>query len=127
MITIQKTTRISITRYLQIMQQQLEGRLAAKIQFMDIPTETKVYEGKFKKKMENATNLLIFDLQLECKKVITEEGNQFGLLSLAGQTNWEGQDLKIKFCLMEKLTLPTPEDMLSLPLQIIQIKIPMTQ
>ena len=46
------------------MQQQLEGRLAAKIQFMDIPTETKVYEGKFKRQMENATNLLVFDLQL---------------------------------------------------------------
>ena len=69
MITIQKTTRISIARYLQIMQQQLEGKLAETIKFMDIPNETEVYKGKIKQQLENATNLLVFDLKLECRKV----------------------------------------------------------
>ena len=47
-ITIQKTTKISIARYLNIMQQHLEGKLAESIKFMDIPNETEVYKGKIK-------------------------------------------------------------------------------
>ena len=85
MLEIQKTTRISIARYLQIMQQQLEGKIEETLKFMEIPNMTKVYEGQIKETLENATNLLVFDLKLECRRVITEGGNQYGVLSLEGQ------------------------------------------
>ena len=127
MLEIQKTTKISIARYLQIMQRQLEGKMAETIKFKEIPNITKVYEGQIKETLENATNLLVFDLKMQCRRVITEGGNQYGVLSLEGQTNWEGQDLEIKICLMKDFTLPTPEDLLLLPFQEIQIKIPPTQ
>ena len=62
------------------MQQHLEGKLAESITFMDIPNETEVYKGKIKQQLEQTNNLLVFDLKLECRKVITAEGTEYGLL-----------------------------------------------
>ena len=127
MLEIQKTTKISIARYLQIMQRQLEGKIAETIKFKEIPNITQVYEGKIKETFENTTNLLVFDLKMHCRRVISEGGNQCGVLSLEGQDKWGGQDLEFKICLLKDFTLPTPEDLLLLPFQEIQIKIPPTQ
>ena len=127
MLEVQKTTRISIARYLQIMQRQLEGKIAETIKFDEIPNMTQVYKGKIKKPLENTTNLLVFNLGIACRRMISDGGSHCGELTLEGKDKWGGQDLKIEISLLKDFIFPTPEVLLLLPFQEIQIKIPPTQ
>ena len=127
MLEVQKTTKISIARYLQIMQRQLEGKIAETIKFNEIPNITEVYRGRIEKPFENTTNLLVFNMKMHCRRMVSEGGSQCGELSLEGLDKWGGQDLKFRISLLKDFTFPTPEDLLLLPFQEIQIKIPPTQ
>ena len=76
MLEVQKSTRISIARYLQIMQKQLEGKIAGTIQFLEIPNRTQLFRGWVATPTGNTTNLLVFKLKMHCRRLESESGGQ---------------------------------------------------
>ena len=126
LLEVQKTTKISIARYLQIMQGQLEGKIAGTIQFLEIPNRTELFRGCIEKLSGNTPNLLVFNLKMHCRRLESEGGSQCGEITLEGQETWGGQVLKFNICLLRDFHYSTHEDLLLLPFQEIQIKIPPT-
>ena len=88
MLEVQKSTKISIARYLQIMQRQLEGKIAGTIQFLEIPNRTQLFRGWVETPSGNTTNLLVFKLKMHCRRLESEAGGQCGEITLEGQETW---------------------------------------
>ena len=96
MLDVQKSTKISLSRYIQLMQRQLEGKIAGTVQFLEIPNRTQLFQGWVETPTGNTNNLLVFQLKLHCKKLISESGGLCGEITLEGHETWGGQELTFR-------------------------------
>ena len=90
MLDVQKSTKISLSRYIQLMERQLESKIAGPVQFLEIPNRTQLFQGWIDTPTGNPNNLLVFKLKLYCKRLVSETGGQCGEITLQGHETWGG-------------------------------------
>ena len=126
MLDFQKSTKISLSRYIQLMERQLGSKIAGPVQFREIPNRTQLFQGWIDTPPDNSNNLLVFKLKLHCKRVVSDTGEHCGEITLQGTQTWGGNVLTFNICLLRDFKYSTQEDMMLIPFQDITIKIPPT-
>ena len=103
MLDFQKSTKITLSRYIQLMERQLGSKIAGPVQFREIPNRTQLFQGWIDTQTGNPNNLLVFKLKLYCKRLISETGEQCGEITLQGTETWGGNDLTFNLCCLQIL------------------------
>ena len=92
-IEFQKSTKMTLTRYMNLMETQLKHRIDGPVKFKPAPDYTKLFQGKTDIIINTPVSLLIFNLKLCCTRTTTENGEKFGLITLQGVERLGSQDL----------------------------------
>ena len=97
MLDFQKSIKISLSRYIQLMERQLGSKIAGPVQFREIPNRTQLFQGWIDTPTGNQNNLLVFKLKLHCKRLTSDTGEQCGEITLQGTQTWGGKCLNIQY------------------------------
>ena len=125
-LDFKKSTKITLSRYLQLMERQLRSKIAGPMQFQEIPNQTRLFQGWIDIQTGTPSNFLVFKLKLNCKRLTSETGEKFGEISLQGTERWGVNELTFNLCLLKDFKYTTQEDMMVIPWQDITIKLPPT-
>ena len=124
MLDFQKSTKITLSRYIQLMERQLGSKIAGPVQFREIPNRTQLFQGWIDTPTGNPNKLLVFKLKLYFKRLVSETGEQCGEITLQGTETWGANELTFNLCLLRDFKYSTQEDMMLIPYQDITIKLP---
>ena len=125
-IDFQKSTKMTLTRYMNLMEKQLKHRIDGPVKFKPAPDYTQLFQGKTDIIINNPVSLLIFNLKLCCTRTTTENGEKFGLITLQGVERLGSQDLNFNLCMMDNFKWTSQEDLSQVQWQKITIKLPPT-
>ena len=100
-LDFQKSTKITLTRYLNLMEKQLKNKIDGHVQFQPIPNQTQLFQGRIDIQTDTPVNLLVFKLKLNCTRQTSENGEKFGVITLQGTERLGVHDLTINLCLLK--------------------------
>ena len=110
-LEFRKSTKMSLTRYMTLMENQLKHRIDGQVTFRPIPDYTKLYQGKIDKIIHNSVGLIIMNLKLCCSRTTTENGEKFGHIALQGAGKLGSLDLQFNLCMMSDFKWTSKEDL----------------
>ena len=125
-LDFQKSTKMTLTRYLNLMERQLRSKIDGPVQFQAIPNQTQLFQGWIDIQTGTPSNLLVFKLKLNCKRLTSETGEKFGEITLHGTERLGVHELTFNLCLLKDFKYTTQEDLMVIPWQEITIKLPPT-
>ena len=125
-LEFQKSTKMTLTRYMNLMEKQLKHRIDGPVKFKPVPDYTQLFQGKIDIIINTPVSLLILNLKLCCTRTTTENGEKFGLITLQGVERLGSHDLNFNLCLMSDFKWTSQEDLSQVPWQKITIKLPPT-
>ena len=123
LLDFQKSTKITLSRYLNLIEKQLQSKIEGPVQFLPIPNQTQLFNGRIDIQTGTPGNLLVFNLKLNCIRQKSETGEQFGLITLQGTERLGVNDLIFNLCLLKDFRYTSQEDMMVIPWQGITIKL----
>lgn len=126
LLDFQKSTKITLSRYLNLMEKQLKSKIDGPVQFLPIPNQTQLFNGRIDIQTGTPVNLLVFKLKLNCIRQTSETGEKFGLITLQGTERLGVHELTFNLCLLKDFHYTSQEDMMVIPWQEITIKLPPT-
>ena len=125
-LEFRKSTKMSLTRYMTLMEHQLKPRVDGPITFRPIPDYTKLYQGKISKIIQTSVGLILMDVKLCCSKTTNENGEKFGHIALQGTGKLGSMDLQFSLTMMDDFKWASKEDLSQVQWQQLSIKLPPT-
>ena len=100
-LEFRKSTKMSLTRFMNLMGHQLKPRVDGPITFRPIPDYTKIYQGKISKIIQTSVGLILMDVKLCCSRTTNENGEKFGHIALQGTGKLGSLDLQFSLTMMD--------------------------
>ena len=125
-LDFQKSTKITLTRYLDVMERMISNKIDGPIQFLTLPNQTQLFHGWIDIQTGTPNNLLVFKLKMHCKRMTSENSENLGEITLHGTERLGMNELTFNLCLLKDFRYNTQEDLMVIPWQEITIKLPPT-
>ena len=125
-LEFRKSTKMSLTRYMALMENQLKPRIDGQVTFRPIPDYTKLYQGKIDKIIHTLVGLITMDIKLCCSRTTTENGEKFGHIAMQGTGKLGSLDLQFSLTMMSDFKWTSKEDLSQVQWQKLAIKLPPT-
>ena len=126
LLEVRKTTKMSLSRFLKLLANQLTTRIDGPIEFQPIPDHMELYQGKVNRVIQTTVVLIVINLKLSCTRKTHEDGEKYGHIALVGNGSLGLLNLACSVTLMENFKWVTREDLAQIQWQTLCMKLPPT-